>query len=212
MARLLLIDDHPAILEGSKNMIEKEEGMEVFTESAPERALKMIREQEFDLMIFDLMLPGVNGIDLVKKALDINPEASILIYTGHDITPYFNDLIQAGIIGFISKTSTRDQLITAIRCAMRKEVILPLGLLRKLRLTDTIIPDESNSLHSIKLSDEERKIINELEKGKTNREIAKAMFVSQRSLEYNLTELFQKLGVKSRIEAVAKAQKLFQKV
>ena len=79
-------------------------------------------------------MPNLNGLEVTKGILKHDPDAAIIIYTGFDIEPHFNLLLENNISGIISKTASKEQMITTIRCAKRKEVVIPLGLFRQLRI------------------------------------------------------------------------------
>ena len=158
--------------------------------------------------LIDLYMPKLNGIELTKLILQKDPDAVVLIYTGFDIVAHYNLLIESGVSGFISKTATKEQLITAIRCALREEVVIPLQLLKQLRRVDTspTTKEGQHNLGAISLSSKEQQILMEVEKGLTNKAIAINLSMSQRTIEYNLTKIFSKLGVSSRTEALMKAR------
>jgi len=167
----------------------------------------LVRLKKYDVMLFDLYMPNMNGADLTRKILEYVPDAVILIYSGFEIAPHFNLLMEAGVSGFIAKTSTREQLIQALRCAARKEAIVPMQLLKQLRRQEIVVKGERAGEETT-ITMEEDKLLRELAKGKSNKEISAALMISQRSLEYNLTELFQKLHVSSRVELIRKAKSL----
>ncbi|WP_046214145.1 response regulator transcription factor [Paenibacillus wulumuqiensis] len=206
MTKILLVDDHPAVIEGTKFILEQDDEFEVIIQSDVSGVLDLIKSQAFDIMIFDLFMPPYNGIDLAVEVMKVQPEACILIYTGFDISPHLNRLIDMGIAGYMPKTVTRDQLINAIRCALRREVVLPLDVFRTLRREGNAQVEQANSSHKPALQERDLEILQQIAQGKGNRQISEQMCMSQRSLEYHLTHLFQKLGVKSRIEAVSKAK------
>lgn len=206
MTQILLVDDHPSVREGTKLMLEGNENIRVTTCGSASEALQLLEKQCFDVILVDYVMPEMNGIQLTTKALRICPNAKILIYTGYDIKQYFNQFMECGVAGLISKTATKEQMLDAIRCALRGEAIIPISLLRELR-KDQIFYSESTS-ELLQLTPRETSILMEVAKGKTNKEIASAMHMSQRSLEYVLSQIFRKLNVHSRIEAVAKAKKL----
>ncbi|MCD5324311.1 MULTISPECIES: response regulator transcription factor [Pontibacillus] len=219
MIHILLVDDHPSVGEGTKVMIEKEEDMKVTIVDAAGKALPLVEEQEFDVMLFDLRMRGMNGIELVKEVRALGKEAPILIYTGYDIGPYFNTLIEAGASGFINKTEPRDQLILSIRSVLKGKVILPIGLFKQLRRMEVQVEQqvvkeeqeeqpEEEIQEDVSINSKEQKILIEVARGKSNREIASIYYKSQRTIEYNLTEIFKKLQVKSRAEAVLKSKQL----
>ncbi|AWV34883.1 response regulator transcription factor [Paenibacillus odorifer] len=208
MIQILLVDDHPSVMEGTKMILEQEGDIKVTLANSALEALNLVGSHTFDVMLFDLHIADGNGIDLAKEVLKINADAIILIYTGYEITNKFNLMIESGLFGFISKTTNREQLVAAVRCALRGDVILPHTLVKQLRKVSPkgmeINIDQANP----KISKKEHEMLTEIAKGKSNKEIAEIVLMSQRSLEYSLTSLFQKLNVKSRIEAAIKAKRL----
>ncbi|RXT02348.1 response regulator transcription factor [Ammoniphilus sp. CFH 90114] len=204
---ILLVDDHRSVVEGTKLLIECEPDMNVTIETDVYYVPDLVRLQKFDVMLFDLYMPNVNGADLTRKVLEYCPEAIILIYSGFEIAPHFNLLMESGVSGFISKTSTREQLVQAIRCAARKEAIIPMQLLKQLRRQEIVVQGDKDHDETTITQDEDR-LLRELAKGKSNKEISKTLMISQRSLEYSLTGLFQKLHVSSRVEVIKKAKSL----
>lgn len=204
---ILLVDDHRSVVEGTKMLIESEPGMKVTIETDVYCVPDLVRLKKFDVMLFDLYMPNMNGADLTKKILSYIPDAIILIYSGFEIAPHFNLLMESGVSGFIAKTSTREQLLQAIRCAARKEAVVPMHLLKQLRRQEIVVQGEMGREETT-ITKEEDKLLRELAKGKSNKEISQALMISQRSLEYSLTELFQKLQVSSRVEVIKKAKSL----
>ncbi len=204
---ILLVDDHRSVVEGTKMLIESEPDMRVTIETDVYLVPDLIRLREFDVILLDLYMPNVNGADLARKLLEYVPDAVILIYSGFEIAPHFNLLMESGVSGFISKTSTREELIQAIRCAARKQAIIPMQLLRQLRRQEIVVLGEPGR-EPTTITQEEDRLLRELAKGKSNKDISKTLMISQRSLEYNLTELFQKLHVNSRVEVIKKAKSL----
>ncbi|OAB40136.1 DNA-binding response regulator [Paenibacillus glacialis] len=208
MIHILLVDDHPAVMEGTRMILEQEGDMLVNLANTAEEVLEMVGSQSFDVMLFDLHIADVNGIDLAKQVLQMNSNAIILIYTGFEINNHFNLMIETGIFGFIPKTTSREQLVTAVRCALRGEVILPLSLVKQLRRTAIVGSEANDEEVTSRISNKEYEILKEIAQGKSNKEIAEVLHMGQRSLEYKLTNLFYKLKVKSRIEAAIKAKQM----
>ncbi|GGO01588.1 response regulator transcription factor [Saccharibacillus kuerlensis] len=206
MLNILLLDDHPAVTEGTKLILEKDQEFRVTAFDKFDGLIEIVQQQHFDVMLFDLFMPPFNGIDLASEVIKHVPDACILIYTGFDIGPHLNRLIDAGLSGYVPKTSTREQLVGAIRCAMRREVVLPLDVFRDMRKNQQEAVAERPASSRPSLLERDIEILQQISQGKGNRLIAEQMCMSQRSLEYQLTHLFQKLGVKSRIEAVGKAK------
>ncbi|OAB47295.1 response regulator transcription factor [Paenibacillus antarcticus] len=208
MIHILLVDDHPAVMEGTRMILEQEGDISVDLANTAEEVLEMVGSQSFDVMLFDLHISDVNGIDLAKQVLEMNSNAIILIYTGFEINNHFNLMIETGIFGFIPKTTSREQLVTAVRCALRGEVILPLSLVKQLRRMTILGPEGIDEEIASTISNKEYEILKEIAQGKSNKEIAEILHMGQRSLEYKLTNLFYKLKVKSRVEAAIKAKQM----
>jgi two-component system competent response regulator ComA len=208
MIKVLIIDDHPAIGEGTKAIIEQEGDIQAKVIVDSKNILDIINKDQYDVYLIDLYMPKLNGIELSKVILQKDPDATILIYTGFNIAEHYNLLIEAGVSGFISKTDTKEQLITAIRCALREEAVIPLQLLKQLRRVDTapMTKEGQQSLGVISLSSKEQQILVGVSKGLTNKAIAINLSMSQRTIEYNLTKIFSKLEVGSRTEALMKAK------
>lgn len=209
MIQILLVDDHPSVGEGTKSMIEQENDMKATIVTSSMEALAVLKSQSFDVLMFDLNMPVINGLELTRRVIAINPDTPILIYTGYDISSHFNILVEARVSGFISKTASREQLIIAIRCALRGEAVVPISLLHQLRRNDAraIVSANEVNLESISIDEKEQTILQEVARGKGNREIADTLLMSQRTVEYNLTRIFGKLNVRSRSGAIIEAKR-----
>ncbi|MFJ8063577.1 response regulator [Psychrobacillus sp. NPDC096426] len=207
MFEVLIVDDHPSVSEGTKVIINQQKDMNVTVLTNSLEVMEHLERTTYDVYLIDLYMPELNGLELMKMIREKEPESIILIYTGFDIDTHYNLLIEANVSGFLSKTATGDQIITAIRCALREEVVLPLCLLRQLKRIE--VPnaaiDKEAPLVNIRLTEKEQAILREIEKGYTNKIIARNLIMSQRTVEHNLTKIFTKLGVESRMEAVLKA-------
>ncbi|MGG3284491.1 response regulator [Paenibacillus solani] len=210
MIRILLVDDHPSVGEGTKNMIEQDTEMQVTVLMSGMEALELAAEENYDVMLFDLNMPVISGIELTKRMIKINPESRILIYTGYEISPNFNMLIESGVSGVVSKTASREQLLNAIRCVMRDEAVIPVSLLRQLRRREVRLNQGANEkvMEEVSINEREQEILQEVASGSSNRDIASKLLMSQRTVEYNLTRIFEKLGVRSRSEAIVEARRL----
>lgn len=206
MIHILHVDDHPSVALGTKFMLEKEENFQVESVTSGKKALELIKERAFDIFIFDLKMPEMNGHELAEKVIEINPEAKILIYTGYEIAPYFNELFTTGVVGFLSKTDSEEQVIQTIRSVLDNNAIIPISLISQLRKIDL---KSANSFEN-PLNAEETNLLRYIEEGKTTKEIADIIHKSTRTIEYQLTKVFKKLNVNSRKEAV-KQMKAFEK-
>ncbi|MES5848101.1 MULTISPECIES: response regulator transcription factor [unclassified Bacillus cereus group] len=212
MISVLVVDDHVAVGLGTKALIEKYDDMHVEVVHDSTEVGQLLKDKKYDVYLIDLQMPNVNGLDLSKKIIKLHPEASILIFTGFDIFSHYNLLIENGVLGVLSKTSSEEQVINSIRHAVKKEVVLSYQLIRQLRIKEAIsnIKNKDGEItNQISLNEDEKQILIEVSKGKTNKELAEILNLSQRSVEYKLTDIFHKLKVSSRMEAVQKAKELW---
>ncbi|XEC96268.1 response regulator [Paenibacillus tarimensis] len=209
MIRVLLVDDHPSVGEGTKHMIEHDPDIQVTIVFSGMEALNKMNEETFDVMLFDLNMPVISGLELTRRVMSVNPDTIVLIYTGYDVAAHFNLLVEAGACGFISKASTRDQLITAIRCSLRGEAVIPVSLLRQLRRSEVRFQhSDGKVIEEVSINEKEQQILRLVASGNSNKEIAAKLYMSQRTVEYNLTRIFEKLNVRSRSEAIVEANRL----
>ncbi|NRS51032.1 response regulator transcription factor [Brevibacillus sp. HB2.2] len=207
MMNLLLVDDHPSVREGTKVMFEEEQDFTVSAVSSGMEALELVKIIDFDVMLFDLHMPVINGLELTKRIMSIKPNPLIIIYTGFEIEPYFNKLVEAGVSGFVSKTSTREQMIEAIRCTVRNETVIPIPLFKQLRRNSVRLCTGEDQLEEVSINEREQQILLEIAKGRSNKELSEILLMSQRNVEYQLTRIFGKLQVRSRAEAISEAIK-----
>lgn len=205
MKHLLIVDDHQTFLAGTAMILEKH-GYRVTTASRGEAALESMRDTSFDLFIFDLKLPGMNGFELTEETLQRNPEAIIVILTGEDIAEHYDRLIGIGVAGMLEKSLGEQEFIGSLRMAFQRLMVLPLTLARQLRTKNDRFPsparEQSNANQA--LSDKEIGVLRMIAQGYKNKDIADRLFMSQRNVEYVISHLFEKLNAASRQEAVLK--------
>lgn len=209
MINLLLVDDHIVVGEGTKYLLEETGEINVTFRTSSTNVMNLIRSSTFDVYMLDLYMPGLNGLDLAKKIIELDKDSKIIICTGFEISSLFNALVEAGIVGFISKTATGSQLITLIKSVLSGTTILPLDLYKQLRRTELQeVLTDYNEINNIILSQREEEILIAISKGLKNREIAEELLLSQRSVEYSLTSIYRKLNANSRADALMKAEQL----
>jgi two-component system, NarL family, competent response regulator ComA len=207
LINILFVNNHPLIAQGIKSIIEQEEDMNITVLSSGEEVLHILQTtQKFNVILFDINVIEINGLELIQKVHSITQDIPILIYSDFDIAPYFNYLIEAGVCGFIGMNFSKEELIQSIRCILNEQSIIPLSLLKQLRRKAWVTNDRN--IVNLCLSDKEQEILYNVAQGKSNKEIAKNLFMSKRTVEYHLTKIFEKLNVRSRVEAIVKAKRL----
>lgn len=210
MIKILVVDDHNLVGEGTKLLLEQEKDFNVTFVNSSKKALDILLTHTFDVFIFDLNMPQLNGQELAKEVSKISPKSSIIIYTGYDIEPHFNKLVSSGVSSFVDKVSSKEILIAAIRASLEGNSMMPINLLQQLKIPDNSINilEGYHLLKKYNLSKDEVETLKLVMAEKTNKEIAAELFISLRTVEYRLTNIFKKLNVNSRISAIKKIEEI----
>ncbi|MBM7540153.1 response regulator transcription factor [Amphibacillus cookii] len=200
MKHILIVDDHVMVGEGTKRLLSDEPELVVEFVSCASDALVSLTSKQYDLYIIDLNMPDQNGIELTKAILLRHRDARVMIYTGYDTAAYFNRLVDLGVIGFLSKSYSNDQLVQAVKCALMDLAVIPAKWLNEVQRTDHKVRLQNGE--QVTLTEIEQEIIFLVDKGKSNDEIADQIKMSRRTVERHLTKIFQKMHVSSRAEAI----------
>ncbi|QNG60659.1 response regulator transcription factor [Metabacillus idriensis] len=203
MIHVLVVDDHPAVREGTKAILETDSDVRVSYLNPPYTidVIQQISFNEYDVVLMDMNLGDINGMELSTEIIKHSEECKIILYTGYDVEDYFDEAIRLGIHGAISKTETKEKILSSIRHALNGDVVVPYPYLKALILQQKHKSSVSQN-DTESLNDREKAILQEVERGLTNQEIADKLHLSKRSIEYSLTSIFHKLNVGSRTEAV----------
>lgn len=210
MTKILVVDDHTLVGEGTKLLLEQEVDFHVTFVTSSKQTLNILSTHKFDVLILDLNMPELNGQELAKEVSKIDPKANIIIYTGYDIEPYFNLLISSGVSSFVNKTSSKEMLVAAIRSSLDGNAMIPKNLLKQLKISEkgNNFFESANHFETYDLNKNEVETLRLVVAEKTNKEIAAELFISLRSVEYRLTNIFKKLNVNSRIQAIKKIEEI----
>ncbi|WP_238602030.1 response regulator transcription factor [Lysinibacillus parviboronicapiens] len=198
----MVLDNHIAIGEGARAILQEEIDCQVEVFTDPCIALQYLTEVVYDIYLIEFNLSGMDGIQFIDLLLKIHPGAITIIYTGYNIEKYVPDLLDRGISGFISKAESRKQLVDTIQYARQGKIIISLSLLNRLKIHNLCCQKP------VSLTDRERKILDLVRNGLTNKAIALELYLSQRTIEKELTTIFSKLDVESRAEAAIKWSEL----
>lgn len=202
--RVLLVDDHPVVRQGLRRMLELEEDMEVVGEAASgEEALHQIGTVSPDIVVLDIKMPGMGGVETIRQIKEHHPEANAIVLTLYG-DQYLAQAIEAGAVGYLIKDVGNDELIQAIRAVHRGESILQRSLSRGLFNEFASLARGKNSQKCC-LSPRALGIIRLIATGATNKEIAAKLFFSETTVKREVSRIFDKLGVRDRAEAVAEA-------
>ena len=156
-----------------------------------------------DVTLMDVTLQGINGIEATRRIVAARPEARVLVLTMHDDADTVTNAMAAGAVGFLPKNATRSELVTAIGAVARGEGYLHSSVTRS--FLDRVGPLADRSLSADRLTDREREVLELLVEGHSTRQIAEALFVGEETVKSHLTHIYQKLGVRDRVQAVTLA-------
>lgn len=202
MIELLIVDDHPVVLDGTKTLLQDLTDVKIETEQDAQSVLSLMDTKTFQLYLIDINMKPTNGIQLSELIKKKQPEALILLYTGYELADYYELLVEKKVDGLLSKLATKEQVIQTIQAALRGEILLPADFLDFIqqRTHRTDVQQE------VLLSDKEQEILQYVAQGLTNKAIASNLGVTQRTVENYLSKLFVRLHVESRAEAVIVAK------
>lgn len=205
--RVLLAEDHVVVREGTRELIQREQDMEVVGEAGDgEEAIELATRLRPDLVIMDIAMPKVNGVEATRRIKELYPATAVLILTAYDSEQYIFALLEAGAAGYLLKNVRGSELIDAVRAVCAGESVLHPVVTRKVleRLTGVTGGPGEEGVRDV-LSEREMDVLQLASKGMSNKDIAKELSVSVRTVQAHLGNIFNKLGVGSRTEAVLHA-------
>jgi DNA-binding NarL/FixJ family response regulator len=196
--RVIIVDDHAIVRQGLRRILDEAPGMHVVGEAGNGfEALRLIRAQQWDVMLLDISMPEKNGIDTLKQILEVNKAAKILILSMYPEDQYAVRLMKAGAFGYITKETAPEQLVEAIRSVMAgKKHISP--ELSELLLQECGV-NAGKSPHEI-LSDREYQVLRLIGSGKKVSEIAEILALSVKTISTYRTHILDKMNLKNNAE------------
>jgi len=198
MLKILIADDHAIVREGLKQILADTPDMVVAGEAATgQQVLEMIRNKEWDLVLLDITMPGINGLDALKQLKKEKPHLPVLMLSMHPEEQYAVRAIKSGVAGYLTKESAPVELITAIRKVARGGKYVSRSLSEK--LIEYIETDTDKPPHEL-LSDREFQVVMMIAGGKTVTQIADELALSVKTISTNRTRALRKMGMKNNAE------------
>jgi len=206
---ILLAENHVVVRESIRRFLEREANFEVVGEAGDgEEAVQMASQLKPDVIVMDISMPKLNGIEATKQIKALQPSAVVLILTAYDYEQYIFPLLEAGAAGYLLKDVSSRELISAIQTVHKGEAVLHPAVARKVmeRLRQTKVEPTGERALDL-LTEREITILKMAARGMSNNDIAQELHLSVRTIESHLGSIFNKLGVGSRTEAVIQAMK-----
>lgn len=202
--RVLIAEDHAVVREGTRQILSKDPAIEVVGEAEDgQRALDLATLLEPDVLVLDLRLPKLTGIEVARRIGTQVPNTRILVLSAYDDDDYVFAAMDAGAAGYLLKTAHGDEVVSAIHSIARGEVVLQSAIATKFLRGHG--HDRATGEYEEKLTDREMEILRLAALGLRNKEIADRLHLSQRTVEGHLSHVFTKLNVGSRTEAILHA-------
>jgi DNA-binding NarL/FixJ family response regulator len=205
--KVLIADDHAVVREGTRQILEQETDIKVVAEAADgEEAVRMAGDSKPNVIIMDISMPRLDGIEATKRIKALHPNIAILILSAYDDDQFVFNLIDAGAAGYLLKSIKGRELVEAIRAVNAGESVLHPAITRKvLNRFATAAGKESKQKVLEVLSDREMEVLKQAARGLSNQDIADELCLSLRTVQAHLGHIFNKLQVSSRTEAVVRA-------
>ncbi len=200
--RVLVVDDHAILRDGIRSLLERQEGISVVGEAGHGReALTLVGQLQPDIVLMDVAMPVMDGLEATRRIKELYPKIRVLILTQHDNQEYVQPLLQAGASGYVLKRSGGHEVTTAIRQVYEQGVFLEPAIARQV-LRDysrTAKRDKKDTPH---LTNRQRQVLKLAVEGKSNKEIARILVISPKTVSVHRSNIMAKLGVHSGVELV----------
>jgi len=198
MIRVLIVDDHPVVREGLRAVLEDTKEMQVVGEAgSAEEALSSVEGALPDIVLLDLELPGMNGVDAIPRFADAASHPRVIILTAYDTEERVLAALKAGAVGYVLKGAPAGEIAQAIRAvAGGGSYLTP-------RVAARVVAQVNAPRRSGLLSARERQVLRLVARGRSNKQIARDLAITERTVKFHMTSIFNKLGADNRAQAIA---------
>lgn len=204
--RIVLADDHVMVRQGIRQFLEEAGDIEVVAEAGDgAEAVRLVEAYQPDVAVLDIRMPEVTGVEATRQIKARFPQVRVLVLTAYDDDPYVFALLQAGADGYVLKTASGDELVRAVRTVHGGRTALSPEIAAKVVRQATSGRPEGAADQVEPLTEREIEVLRLAARGRTNRAIGHELGISHRTVQGHLANIYGKLGVNSRTEAVTEA-------
>ncbi len=201
-ARILLVDDHPMMRRGVRDLLELEDDLEVVAEAGNgEDAIKLAQQTEPDLILMDLNMLGIDGLETTRRMRDVHIDARIVMFTVSDEQSHVLEALRNGADGYLLKDMDAEQLIEQIRMAATGRMALSPELTQVLAEAIRVRAKPTGQVPFSSLTKREKEVLRQIAKGQSNKMIARKLGITEGTVKVHVKNLLYKLGLRSRVEA-----------
>ena len=205
--RVLIADDHPLYRDGMRGLLDSETGTQVVGEaSSGEEAIELAETLQPDVILMDIKMPGINGIEATREILNTSPQAGILMVTMFEDDDSLFAAMRAGARGYLLKDSRGEEVAHAIRAVAGGEAIFGQGIARRLINYFSALNPSGPPRAFPELTDREEEVLTLVARGHSNEEISQQLFLSIKTVRNHVSHIFLKLQVADRAQAVIRAR------
>ena len=204
--RILLVDDHEVVRLGLKALLDRQPQFEVVAEAGTAReAIKLVEQYSPNIVVMDIRLPGGSGIDACEKIVESHPNTQVIMLTSYAEDEMLFSAIRAGAAGYVLKQIGGDDLVSALEAVGRGEALLDPAVTKRIFQEVRRAAKEEEASAFGDLTQQEKHVLILVSEGKTNREIAKELFLGEGTVRNYVSSILSKLNVSNRAEAAAYA-------
>lgn len=205
--KVILAEDHIFVREGTRSLLEREPDIEVVGEASDgEEAVELVTNLRPQVVLMDIAMPKLNGIEATRQIKARYPATAVLILTAYDNDQYILALLEAGAAGYLLKNVKGSDLVNAIRAVYAGEAVLHPIIARKIfNCFATSVQQGGEAVQPKDISEREMEILRLAARGMSNQDIANNLFLSRRTVQAHLGNIFRKMEVGSRTEAILEA-------
>jgi len=207
--KILVVDDHPMMREALQTALSEEADMQVVGEASNgNEALQLVAERNPNVILMDLLMPGMDGLETIARIFTENPQAKILVVTSLEDEEKIMAAVQAGALGYFPKTAPRTYLLEAIRKVADGVPYLPVGIAQKLFNSIRKMKVPARSAVDEPLTSRQGEILALLGEGRSDQEIATTLHLEEATVRSHVHNIIQRLGLENRAQAVAYANRI----
>lgn len=197
--RVLLADDHEVVRRGLRSLFEDTDIQVVAEASSGQETLKMVKDKKLDLVLLDVRMPDIDGLNVLGRIKLDHPDLPVLMISTYDNPTYVARAVALGAAGYVLKESDRNKLLAAVRDAATGNPIWTREELR--RVTGALATPRMNAEVEVPLTQRESEVLKQLALGLTNKEIAQALHISYETVKEHVQHILRKIGVTDRTQA-----------